>query len=91
MKDGTLQALRISELILKELSRSSPIHLKKNKELLKKCIIKNIQENFSQEQKISEEVYKMMEDLEQKGQNFDRKVMFPLLKAKLAEKKGFVL
>ena len=91
MQDGALQAHRISELILKELSESSSIHLKESPESLKKRIVSKIQENFAQERKITQEAYKMMEDLEQKGQSFDRKAMFPLLKAKLAEKKGFVL
>ena len=90
MKKGTLQALRLSELIVKELSGNQSLQLKQDKELLQRRIAKKIQENFAQEQQITDEAYKMMEDLEQKGQTFDRKAMFPLLKAKLAEKKGFV-
>ena len=91
MKKRTLQALRLSELIVKELSENQSLQLKQDKELLRRRIAKKIQENFAQEQQITDEAYKMMEDLDRKGQTFDRKAMFPLLKAKLAEKKGFVL
>ena len=91
MKWNELISLRLSELILKQLMAEKRISLKQSEESLRKRIEGIIQANFEQERKLIQEVYQMMEDLEQGGHTFERQKMFPLLKAQLAKKKGFVL
>ncbi len=49
-----------------------------------------IRTDFDQEKRLDEEVYLLMDQLEQ-TQSFERHKMFPMLKRKLAEKKGFIL
>ena len=91
MNWNELSALRISELVVKRLSEDSRIHLKIEKEALRREVEKEVQENFTQEKQLIEEVYQMMETLENQGQSFDRQKIFPLLKNQLAKKKGIVL
>lgn len=91
MKWNGLIGLRLSELILKQLLAERQIKFQKSEEELRKQIERKIQENFEQEKQLLEEVYQMMEDLEQKGQAFERSKIFPLLKARLAKEKGFIL
>ena len=91
MKWNELIALRISELILKQLVSDDRVQLQKPEEDIRKQVEQNIKENFDQEKKLLAEVYDMMEDLEKQGHNFEREKMFPLLKAQMAKKKGFVL
>ena len=83
--------LRISELILKQLISDDRIKLKQSEEDVRKRMEQTIQENFEQERKLLQEVYQMMEDLENQGHTFERQKMFPLLKAQLAKKKGVIL
>lgn len=91
MKWNELVGLRISELILKQLLLDERIKLRQSEESVRKRVEQKIQENFEQEKQLLQEVYQMMEDLEQKGHSFERQKMFPLLKTQLAKKKGFVL
>lgn len=91
MKWHELVSLRISELILTQLLQDDRIQIKKNPEDTRKRIEQNIQNNFNQEKELVDEIYQMMEDLENQGHSFERQKMFPILKAKLAKKKGIVL
>ena len=91
MNWNELSALRISELIVKRLVEDSRIQLKEEEEVVRKSAEQEIQKNFSQEKQLIEEVYQMMETLEQQGQSFDRQKLFPMLKNQLAKKKGIVL
>lgn len=91
MRWNELIALRISELVLKQLTLDDRIQLQKSEEDIRKQIERDIKSNFEQEREILEEVYEMMEDLEKQGHRFERGKMFPILKAQLAKKKGFVL
>ena len=91
MKWNELVSLRLSELILKQLLAEKQIKFQQSEEKLRKQIERNIQENFEQEKQLLEEVYQMIEDLEQKGQSFERHKLFPLLKVQLAKKRGFIL
>ena len=50
-----------------------------------------ITKNFQAEKDLDKEVRQMMDDLEKEHSSFDRQKMYPLLKKKLAEKKGIVL
>lgn len=91
MNKNDLVALRISELVVKTLIKDPRIQLKKEEELIRKEIEQEIQENFKQEKELIEEVYQMMEALENQGQTFDRQKIFPMLKKQIAKKKGIVL
>ena len=91
MNWNELSALRISELIVKGLAEDSRIQLKNEEEVIRKEMEREIQDNFTQEKQLIEEVYQMMETLEQQGQSFDRQKIFPMLKKQLAQKKGIVL
>ena len=91
MNWNELSGLRISELVVKKLTEDSRIQLKQEEELVRKELEQEIQENFAEEKKLIEEVYQMMETLEQQGQSFDRQKIFPMLKSQLAKKKGIVL
>ena len=91
MNWNELSALRISELIVKGLVEDSRIQLKREEEVIRKEMEREIQDNFTQEKQLIEEVYQMMETLEQQGQSFDRQKIFPMLKKQLAQKKGIVL
>ena len=91
MKWNELVALRISELALKQILSENRIQLIQSKEDLRKKIEQKIRENFEKEKEIVQEVYQMMEDLENQGHGFERQKMFPLLKGQIAKKKGFIL
>lgn len=91
MKWNELIALRISELILTQILSEKTLKLKQSEEDIRKRIERKIKDNFREEQLLIQEVYQMMEDLEAQGHSFERQKMFPMLKAQLAKKKGFVL
>ena len=91
MNWNELRAIRISELAVKNLISSPAIQLKTSDEAVRKQLELKIKENFTTEKEIVDKAYSMMEDLEQAGEKFDRQKLFPLLKAKLAKEKGFVL
>ena len=91
MKWNELIALRISELIVQSILKDERIQLNHSEEIVRKRVNQIVQANFEQEKELVKEVYQMMEDLEQKGHSFERPKMFPLLKAQLAKKKGFIL
>ena len=91
MNWNQLSALRISELVVKRLVEDSRIQLQEEEEVVRKSAEQEIQENFALEKQLIEEVYQMMETLEQQGQSFDRQKIFPMLKSQLAKKKGVVL
>ncbi len=91
MKWNKLFSLRISELIIKQLQEDHEIKLHQEPETIRDHICALIQDNFKKEKELDEEVYKMMEDLEQQGHSFERHKMYPELKKQLAKKKGIVL
>lgn len=91
MKWNELFSLRISELVVKQLQQDSAIEFKTEGETIRKSIVQIIQNNLEQEKALDAEVYKMMEDLERKGHQFERHKMYPALKQQLAKKKGMVL
>ena len=91
MDKNELEALRISELIVKELQSDQRIQTHLEAEVLLKEIEKEILNHFQIEKDLTQEVYKMMEDLESQGHQFERYKMFPMLKKQLAKKKGLPL
>ena len=91
MKWNELVSLRISELVLKQILQDDRFQIRDSEEAVRKSVERKIQENFDQEKELVQEVYQMMEDLEQQGHSFEREKMFPILKTQIAKKKGFVL
>ena len=86
-----LRALRISEWIIKALESDKRIHLKEDRDSIRRDIEQEIKKHFQAEKNLTEEVYQMMEQLEAQGHQFERQKMFPILKKQLAQKKGFPL
>ncbi len=91
MKWNELISLRISELVARQLAKSHQVQIKGDEESLRKRVEQTVRSHFEQERQLVDEVYQMMEDLESQGHRFERRKMFPLLKAKLAKQKGFIL
>ena len=92
MKLTSNQVQRIVHLVLQELKSSSAIEAKESNEKLASVIKSEINKNISEEAQLNQEVETMMDELERQNPGgFQRYKMFPLLKKKLAEKKGFVL
>ena len=87
----SLIALRLSELVAQKISSSPHFKSSQPEETLRKEIESEIQQHFQEEKQILQEVYQMMENLEQQGHDFERGKMFPLLKKQIAKKKGFPL
>ena len=87
----SLIALRLSELVAQKISSSPHFKSPQPEETLRKEIESEIQQHFQEEKQILQEVYQMMENLEQQGHDFERGKMFPLLKKQIAKKKGFPL
>ena len=86
-----LIALRLSELVAQKVSLDKGLKPQQSEENLRKEIEREIQQHFQEEKQILQEVYQMMEHLEQQGHKFERGKMFPLLKKQIAQKKGFPL
>lgn len=91
MQWNELTALRISELVAKQILQDHRLQVLPKEEELRLQVEKTVRDNFEQETSLTEEVYQMMEDLEKQGHSFERHKMFPILKGQLAKKKGFVL
>ena len=91
MKWDELFSLRISELVLEQMKKTKEITIHEEEETLRNRIVRLIAVNFEREKELDREVQALMDDLEKQGHPFERYKMFPLLKQKLAKKKGFVL
>jgi hypothetical protein len=62
-----------------------------DEDALKSKILAVIQSNIEEEAKLDQLVDGMMDQLERQNADFQRYKMFPLLKKKLAEQRGFIL
>lgn len=91
MKWHELFSVRISELVLNQLQKEKEITLQEKKEGLRSRIARLIAADFEREKALDREVQALMDDLERQGHSFERYKMFPLLKQKLAKKKGIIL
>ena len=89
MKKDELVALRLAELISHSLVRE--LSDKDQEKTLLSFVKARILENFEKEQDIINEARKMMDDLTDQGHNFERRTMLPMLKEKIAKKRGFIL
>lgn len=92
MKLSDKQIARLAKAIFGELKSNGLVTFKdkEDKVFHRACDI--VKGNFDDERKLDEEVNMMLDDLErQHGGEFQRYKMFPMLKKKLAQQKGFVL
>jgi hypothetical protein len=74
-----------------EIKSSSTTKITADEDVIKNTILAVIQKNIEEEAKLDELVDGMMDQLERQNADFQRYKMFPLLKKKLAEQRGFVL
>lgn len=86
------QLLRIARLVVKQVHASPAIQAKVDDEVIEKTVIAVLKKNLEEEAQLEREVEAMMEQLERQNPGgFERYKMYPLLKKKLAEQKGFIL
>ena len=91
MKWNDLFALRLSELIVKNILSDRQIQPVEEEKSLTSCVTGVIDRNFQEEKNLDREVEEMMDILEGQGHSFERYKMRPLIKSKIAKKKGFIL
>lgn len=86
------QLLRIARLVVKQVHASPAIQPKVDDEVIEKTVIAVLKKNLEEEAQLDREVEAMMEQLERQNPGgFERYKMYPLLKKRLAEQKGFIL
>lgn len=86
------QLLRIAHYVVKQVHESMAIEPKVDDDLIKKTTVDILKKNLEEEAALEREVEAMLNQLEQQNPGaFERYKMYPLLKKKLAEQKGFVL
>lgn len=91
MKWNEMFSLRLSELITKHIQSDKEMQLRTEEKSLQESICYIINKNFQEEKDLNKEVEDMMDDLEDQGETFERHKMRPLIKSRLAKKRGFVL
>lgn len=85
------QIQRIVHHLFTEIKSSSTNQIKVDEDVIKSTILSVIQKNIEEEAKLDQLVEGMMDQLERQNADFQRYKMFPLLKKKLAEQRGFIL
>ena len=85
------QIQRIVQHLLREIKSSETTEVKVDDDVLKSKILDVINKNIEEEAKLDQLVDGMMDQLEKQNADFQRYKMFPLLKKKLAEQRGFIL
>ena len=92
MKISDGQIKRIVHLIFKGLKEGQLVHFKEKEEKVFLRAVSIIKKDFNRELELDQEVHTMMDQLEiENPGSFQRYKMFPILKKKLAEKKGIIL
>lgn len=91
MKLSQNQIQRLVQHLFNEIKSSKAVDFKVDDAVIKNTILSVIQKNIEEESKIDQLVEGMMDQLERQNADFQRHKMFPLLKKKLAEQRGFVL
>lgn len=85
------QIQRIVHHLFTEIKSSQTTQIKADEDAIKATITAVIMKNIEEEAKLDALVEGMMDQLERQNQEFQRFKMFPLLKKKLAEQRGFIL
>ena len=79
-------------LIFRELKAKDIVQFKEKEESVHLKAQSIINEEYEKESDINNDVEKMMDDLERGGESdFQRYKLFPMLKKKIAQQRGFVL
>ncbi len=91
MKLSQNQIQRLVQHLFTEIKSSPAVEFKVDDAVIKSKILAVIQNNIEEESKIDQLVDGMMDQLERQNADFQRYKMFPLLKKKLAEQRGFIL
>lgn len=91
MKWNEMFSLRLSELVANHIRSDKGIQRIVEGKPLQDSIFGVVNKNFQEEQDLNKEVEKMMDNLENQGEVFERHKIRPLIKSRLAKKKGFVL
>ena len=83
----------LSQLIVKEFKKAELASFHASEEVIAKEIHLLLTEDLDKEKALEQEVQALMDQLEKDPgtANFERYKMYPLLKKKLAEKKGIIL
>ncbi|MCC6278360.1 MAG: DUF507 family protein [Oligoflexia bacterium] len=92
MKLQPTQIERLVRQVMESLKSKGLIQFKIAEAQVLARAVELVTQDFRREDDLTQEVYKMMDDLEKQNPGgFDRGKMFPLLKARLAKQKGIVL
>ena len=92
MKVTNAQIERLVRYIIEELKTQKLITFKEKESAVFQRALEIVKQNQEDEKQLDAEVNAMMDDLEkQHPGGFQRYKMFPMLKKKLAQEKGFVL
>lgn len=83
---------KIAVEIFKSLSEADNVTVNMEKEKFKSVVVNVLKQNIEEERELDQAVNAMMDTLEEQNPNaFERYKMFPLLKKKMAQQRGFVL
>ena len=82
----------LAKLLIEEWDKNHLVEWQIEKEKIISPVQQCIAEDLNKEKELEKEVQKMLDELENTHPNqFERYKMYPLLKKKLAQKKGFIL
>ena len=82
----------LAQLILIEWEKANLVEYKAGEDEIIAYIHQLLSEDLNKEKKLEEEVNQMLDELEKThGGQFERYKMYPILKRKMAEKKGIIL
>ena len=83
---------KIAVEVFKSLSEANNVTVNMDKEKFKSVVVNVLKKNMEDEKELDQAVNAMMDTLEKQNPNsFEHYKMFPLLKKKMAEQRGFVL
>ncbi|MGZ3721468.1 MAG: DUF507 family protein [Bdellovibrionales bacterium] len=92
MKVSEKQMKRMAEAVIRGLKEQQVITFKEKEDAVVDRAWAIVRADFAREAELDREVNRMMDDLERKGgESFQRYIMFPMLKKRLAKEKGIIL
>jgi hypothetical protein len=92
MKVSEKQMKRMAEAVLRGLKEQQVITFKEKEDAVVERAFAIVRADYQREAELDQEVNRMMDDLERQNPNgFQRYIMFPMLKKRLAKEKGIIL
>ena len=92
MKITPRQIQSIVQEVFRSWKKENIVNFKQGEQKALEEAIKNISKDYAKEQYLEKEVEAMMDELERThSDSFERYKMYPLIKKKLAQKKGIIL